>query len=185
MKGGLSQNAPFHGLWVPTRTNRGGVRREMRSIPSRLEMNFVPTHVPKQGLTSPQSRANRLRVYPTVSYSVVHDLPRIWSLRNELRADSVTRSDGTYGMASVSRIDLIIGLFCKRDRFYYRSLLQKIPTKETIFGRRDYIFIDPAYCSHPIASPRGSQISVKNDILWFKKTTIVNIVCNGHASFYD
>jgi len=48
-------------------------------------------------------------------------------------------------MAYVSRIDKIIGLFCKRD-------LQKrlYCTKET------YSFIDPTDCSHPIPALSGA-----------------------------
>jgi len=51
----------------------------------------------------------------------------------------VSMEKGSYGVASVSRIDKIIGLFCKRA-------LQKrrYSAKET------YNLIDPTDCSHPI-----------------------------------
>jgi len=45
-----------------------------------------------------------------------------------------------YGVASVKRIDKIIGLFCKRALYKRRY-----SAKET------YNFIDPTDCSHPIA----------------------------------
>jgi len=54
-------------------------------------------------------------------------------------AYSPSHKSGVYGVASVSRIDKIIGLFCKRalDKRQY-------PAKET------YNLIDPTDRSHPI-----------------------------------
>ena len=47
-----------------------------------------------------------------------------------------------YGVALVSRIDEITGLFCKRALYK-----QRYSAKET------YNFIDPTDCSHPLADP--------------------------------
>jgi len=51
-----------------------------------------------------------------------------------------------YGVATVSRIDKIIVLFCK-----ILSLLKVCFAKET------YNLIDPTNQSHPITSPRGAR----------------------------
>jgi len=45
----------------------------------------------------------------------------------------------SYGVATVSRIDKIIGLFCRISSLLYVS-----------FAKETYTFIDPTNCSHPI-----------------------------------
>ena len=57
---------------------------------------------------------------------------------------SLSRCVSSYGMASVSRIDKIIGLFCKRA-----LLKRRYSAKET------YNFIDPTDRCHPIVSSWG------------------------------
>jgi len=56
----------------------------------------------------------------------------------------VCMREGLYGVASISRIDKIIGLFCKRA-----LLKRRYSAKET------YNFIDPTDRSHPIVPHTG------------------------------
>ena len=54
-----------------------------------------------------------------------------------------TRHWNTYGVALVSRIDKIVGLFCKRA-----------PQKRQYSAKETYNFIDPTDRSHPIPPPQ-------------------------------
>jgi len=64
--------------------------------------------------------------------------------RNTISAPLISLS--RYGVATVSRIDQIIGLFCKRDL-----------SKRRYSAKETYNFIDPTDCSHPILSNRESR----------------------------
>ena len=60
-----------------------------------------------------------------------------------------TTHDGAYGVASASRIDEIVGLFCKRAL-----------SKRRYSAKETYNLIDPADCSHPIVNVQSIACGV-------------------------
>ena len=66
---------------------------------------------------------------------------------------------GLYGVATVSRIDKIIGLFCKRDLY-----------KRRYSAEETYKFIDPTDRSHPIPSSLSTctkERTLRQNVLGF------------------
>ena len=61
---------------------------------------------------------------------------------------SIFQKLARYGVATVSRIDKITGLFCRISSLLYGS-----------FAKETYNFIDPANGSHPILAAASSELA--------------------------